>query len=367
MQKVRLGLIGHGNIGANHAAQVVHGRIPRLALTAVAESLPARQPNYSGVKVFSDPAALLKSGLVDAVIIATPHPAHAAQAIAALKAGMHVLLEKPFAVHKAEALEVAAVAKRRPKQVFAIDLNQRTDPYFRKIRDLVRGGTLGPLRRVQWTITNWFRPEAYYKSSDWRATWAGEGGGVLLNQCPHNLDLLQWIAGMPARVRAHCNFGRYHDIEVEDDVSAHLEYKDGAHATFIASTGEAPGTNRLEIALDGGRLVLEHEVLQITRNAQPASIFSRHSRELFLAPATTEEKLTGLGRGGQHSEILTNFTAAILDGTPLIAPAVEGIASLELANAMLLSAWTEKTVNLPLDSKAYAKALKQQIAGSKRR
>jgi predicted dehydrogenase len=367
MQKVRLGLVGHGNMGANHAAQIVNGRIPRLTLTAVAERLPARQPNHSGVKVFTDAGAMIKSGLVDAVLIAAPHPFHAPLATVALKAGLHVLVEKPFAVHKAEAVAVAALAKRRPKQVFGIVFNQRTDPYFRKIRDLVRGGTLGPVRRIQWTITNWFRPEAYYKSSEWRATWAGEGGGVLLNQCPHNLDLLQWIAGMPERVRAHCAFGRYHEIEVEDDVSAHLDYAGGAHATFIASTGEAPGTNRLEIALDGGRIVYEHEVLQITRNATPASVFSAASRELFLAPATTEEKLVGLGHGGQHSEILTNFTAAILDGVPLIAPAVEGLHSLELANAMLLSAWLDKPVDLPLDGKAYEKALRKKMGASRRR
>jgi predicted dehydrogenase len=367
MQKVRLGLIGYGNMGAGHAAQIVHGRIPRLTLTAVAESVPARQPSLSGVKVFAEPAALLKSGLVDAVLIATPHPLHAPLATAALKAGLHVLVEKPFAVHKAEAAAVAALAKRRPKQVFGIVFNQRTDPYFRKIRDLVRGGTLGPLRRINWTITNWFRPEAYYRSSPWRATWAGEGGGVLLNQCPHNLDLLQWIAGMPASVRAHCQFGRYHDIEVEDDVSAYFEYSGGAHATFIASTGEAPGTNRLELALDGGRIVYEHDVLQLTRNATPASTFSRTSRELFLAPATTEEKLMGLGHGGQHSEILTNFTAAILDGAPLIAPAGEGLNSLELANAMLLSAWTDRTVELPLDGKVYEKALQRKIGGSRKK
>jgi predicted dehydrogenase len=351
-------------MGAGHAAQIVHGRVPRLTLAAVAESSPARQPSLSGVKVFSDPIALIKSGSVDAVLIATPHPFHAPLATAALKAGLHVLVEKPFAVHKAEALAVAALAKRRPKQVFGIMFNQRTDPYFRKIRDLVRGGTLGPLRRINWTITNWFRPEAYYQSSPWRATWAGEGGGVLLNQCPHNLDLLQWIAGMPAAVRAHCHFGRYHDIEVEDDVSAYLEYPGGAHATFVASTGEAPGTNRLELALDGGRIVYELDVLQLVRNATPASAFSRTSRELFLAPATTEEKLMGLGHGGQHSEILTNFAAAILDGVPLVAPAVEGLNSLELANAMLLSAWTDKTVELPLDGKLYEKWLKRKISGA---
>ena len=366
MQKVRLGIIGYGKMGSGHAAQILSAKIPRLTLTAVAVNSLARRPTLSGVKVFSNPTTLLKSGLVDAVLIATPHPSHAPLALAALKAGLHVLLEKPIAVHKAEALRLMAAARRRPQQVFGAVFNQRTNPYFRKIRDLVRGGSFGTVRRINWTITNWFRPEAYYQSSDWRATWAGEGGGVLLNQCPHNLDLLQWMTGMPARVRAHCHFGRYHDIEVEDDVSAYLEYKDGAHAVFIASTGEAPGTNRLEIAADGGRIVCEHDMLQLVRNAVPAPVFSRTSREYFLAPGTTEEKIMGLGLGGQHSEILTNFTAAILDGVPLIAPAVEGIHSLELANAMLLSAWTDQTVELPLNAALYEKWLRRKIAAGRK-
>lgn len=365
MQQIRLGLIGYGGMGAGHAAQVLGHKVPRLTLTAIAESLPERHPNLPGVQVFVEPAALLESGLIDAVLVATPHPTHVALALAALRAGFHVLLEKPVAVHKAEAEALTAEAKRRPKQVFGAVFNQRTDPYFQKIRDLLRAGSLGPVRRLNWTITNWFRPEAYYQSGSWRATWAGEGGGVLLNQCPHNLDLLQWMAGMPARVRAHCHFGRYHEIEVEDDVSAYLEYADGAHATFIASTGEAPGTNRLEIATDGGRIVYEHDVLQLTRNLTPASVFSRASQEFFCAPATTEERLSGLGHGGQHQEILHNFTSAILDGTPLIAPAVEGIHSIELANAMLLSTWTKETVELPLDGRVYEEWLKRKIAGSR--
>lgn len=366
MHKVRLGLIGYGNMGAHHAGQILGGKIPRLTLAAVAESAPARQPALSGVKIFADPAALLKSGLVDAVLIATPHPSHVALALAALKAGLHVLLEKPIAVHKAEAVRLVAAAKRRPAQVFGADFNQRTNPCFQKIRDLVRGGGFGAVRRVNWTVTDWFRPEAYYKSSDWRATWAGEGGGVLLNQCPHHLDLLQWTLGMPARVRASCHFGRYHDIEVEDDISAYLEYPDGTHVTFIASTGEAPGTNRIEINADGGRIVCERDVLQLVRNAVPAPVLSRTSREFFSAPATTEEKLTNLGSGEQHAGILANFTAAILDGVPLIAPAAEGIHSVELANAMLLSAWTDRTVELPLNGAVYEKWLKRKIKTSAR-
>ena len=366
MKKVRLGLVGYGNMGAGHAAQILAGRIPRLELTAVAESAPARQPNLPGVKVFSEPAALLESGLVDAVLIATPHPTHAALAEAALKAGRHVLLEKPVAVHKAEAQRLIAAARRRPRLVFAAVFNQRTDPYFRKIRELLLGGEFGAVQRINWTITNWFRPEAYYRSSDWRATWHGEGGGMLLNQCVHNLDLLVWLFGRPRRVRAHGQFGRYHDIEVEDDVTAYLEYPGGRHAVFIASTGEAPGTNRLEVAADGGRIVYENDTLQLTRNAVPAPEFSRTSREFFTGPATRVETIAALGHGGQHNEILANFTAAILDGAPLIAPGAEGMHSLELANAMLLSTWMDDVVELPLDAKLYARWLAKKIAASRR-
>ena len=250
MKTVRLGLIGYGKMGAVHAGLILAGKVPELELTAVAESAPGRLDALAGPSKFSEPAELLASGLVDAVLIATPHPTHVPLGLAALRAGLHVLVEKPLAVHKADAQRLVAAGRRRPRQVFGEVFNQRTDPFFRKIRELVRGGEMGTVRRINWTITNWFRPEAYYRSSGWRATWAGEGGGVLLNQSVHNLDLFQWIFGWPRRVRAHCQFGRYHDIEVEDDVTAHLAYPDGLRAAFITSTGEAPGTNRLEVAAD---------------------------------------------------------------------------------------------------------------------
>jgi predicted dehydrogenase len=221
------------------------------------------------------------------------------------------------------------------------------------------------VRRVQWTITNWFRTHAYYGMGGWRATWAGEGGGVLLNQCPHNLDLFQWMFGMPSRVTGHCAFGRYHDIEVDDDVTAYFEYTSGMHATFITSTGEAPGTNRLEIAAENGRLVYEDDKITYTRNAVPMGEFSRTSPEAFGRPATTEVPVPAAGHGGQHVEVLQNFVDAVLDGTPLIAPAAEGIHSVELANSILLSAWTGQPVALPLDGAVYERALQAKIATSK--
>jgi predicted dehydrogenase len=363
-KKVRLGIVGLGVMGRVHATNLLARKVPRLELIAVAESDPARLADLPGVKTFATLQEMAASGLVDAVLIATPHFLHTTQGIEALAAGLHVLVEKPVSVHKADAERLIA-AHTRKDRVFAAMFNQRTDPYFSELRRLIRAGELGEVRRMSWTITNWFRTEHYYASGSWRATWAGEGGGILLNQCPHNLDLLQWLFGMPRRVRAFCRFGHYHDIEVEDDVTAHLEFPNGASGVFVASTGEAPGTNRLEVAAEGGRLVLENDRLLLTRNAIPMSEFSRTAASAFAQPATTETVLTPPDHGEQHLGILRNFADAILDRAPLIAPAAEGIHSVELANAMLLSTWMDRTIELPLDAGAYAQALAAKIAGSK--
>jgi predicted dehydrogenase len=305
----------------------------------------------------------MASGLIDAILIATPHYDHTTMGIKALQAGLHVMVEKPLSVHKADAQRLIA-AYTNKQQVFAAMFNQRTDQYYLKIRQLVRDGELGEIRRVNWIITNWFRTEHYYASGSWRATWAGEGGGVLLNQCPHNLDLFQWMLGMPQRVRANCGWGKYHDIEVEDEVTAYMEFPNGATGVFITSTGEAPGTNRLEIAGERGRLVYEDDKIVFTRNETPMTEFSRTVPEAFGRPATSNVEMPALDHGGQHNEILKNFTDAILDGAPLVSPAVEGIHSVELANAMLMSAWTGETIELPLDARRYEQLLKEKIAGS---
>ena len=363
---VRIGVIGLG-MGGMHARMLRDGKVPGGVLTAVSDLLPARLAPWrdvDGVHCFDDGQALLHSDAVDAVIVATPHYAHTTLGIAALQQGLHLLVEKPISVHKADCERLIA-AHADPSRVFAAMFNQRTDPYFQCIRALLQAGTLGAVQRVNWTITDWFRPEAYYRSGGWRATWAGEGGGVLMNQCPHNLDLLCWLFGVPARVRAFAGFGKYHDIEVEDEVTAYLEYANGATGVFVASTGEAPGTNRLEVTCDGGRLVYEHDVLTLTRNAMPTSEFSRSTRERFAAPATSTEVFTWPDHGGQHLAVLQNFVAAIARGVPLVAPAAEGIHSVELANAMLLSAARSRSVELPLDAAASARHLKRLVANSR--
>jgi predicted dehydrogenase len=243
--------------------------------------------------------------------------------------------------------------------------NQRTDSVYRKIRELVRGGELGKIRRVTWTITDWFRTEAYYASGGWRATWAGEGGGVLLNQCPHNLDLYQWIFGMPAKVRGFCKLGYHHKIEVEDDVTAYFEYKDGTSAVFITSTGEAPGANRLEISAERGRLVMEGGKLSFTRNEIPMTEFSRTTTGSFSRPPVWNVEIPVVQTGEQHNGILKNFTNAILDGEKLLAPAAEGIHSVELGNAILMSSMLGETVEVPFAASKYDKLLKNLIATSR--
>ncbi|HVM62071.1 MAG TPA: Gfo/Idh/MocA family oxidoreductase [Verrucomicrobiae bacterium] len=364
MNSVRFGIVGVGNMGWGHAEKILSGKVSRCQITAVCDPSPAKFARFPDAKGFTRSEELIRSGTVDAVLIATPHFDHTTIGIDALRHGLHVLVEKPISVHKADAERLIA-AHKGLKQVFAAMFNQRTDPYYRKLREMIQGGELGPIRRINWTITNWFRPDAYYKLGAWRATWAGEGGGVLLNQCPHNLDLFQWLFGMPQRVRGFCQLGRYHDIEVEDDVTAYFEYADGATAVFIASTGEAPGTDRLEVAADNGRLVFENDALVFRKNETPASEFSRTTTKPFSMPAATESKFTFPDHGGQHVEVLRNFVDAILDGKPLVAPAVEGLHSVELANAILFSSAHNQTIELPLDAAAYEKHLEQKIATSR--
>jgi predicted dehydrogenase len=341
--------------------------IPGCELAAVCDADPARLAPFGGIPAFATDRELLRSGSVDAVLIATPHYAHTTIGIAALKAGLHVLVEKPISVHVADARKLIR-AHTNPRQVFAAMFNQRTDPACIKVREMVLGGELGAIRRIQWTITDWFRSQAYYDSGGWRATWAGEGGGVLLNQGVHNLDLLHWIFGPPARVRAICRIGEHHDIEVEDDVSALLEYPNGATGVVVTSTGEAPGVNRLEISGERGRLTLEDKQLTFLRNEVETRVHSDTTREAYSPPNHWKVEIPlkhAQPQGGQHAAILRNFTNAILHGEPLIAPASEGLGSVELINAMLLSAHEDRAVALPVSPSRYSAFLRRRIADSR--
>lgn len=367
MKNVRLGIIGVGAMGSLHASSVMEQKAGRCELTAVCDINPAAFARFDGkILKFAKSGDLIRSGACDAVLIATPHYGHTTIGIDALERGLHVLVEKPVSVHKADCDRLMAAHKGK-HQVFAAMFNQRTDPHYRKVKQLIDGGQLGGLVRVSWIVTSWFRTDAYYASGGWRATWAGEGGGVLLNQCPHQLDLLQWLCGMPVKVCGFCGLGKRHKIEVEDEVTAYLEYANGATGVFVTSTGEAPGTNRLEIAGDLGRVVVENNKIAFTRNESSARKFCRTSKELFASPDVWNIDIPANGFGGQHVEVLQNFIDAILDGAALIAPASEGARSVELANAMLYSSLIGRAVDLPLDGKAYERVLKKLVANSGRK
>lgn len=364
---VRLGIVGIGNMGSGHLGQLTAGKIPRLEVTAICDTDPAKLAKYPGIKGFATHREMFSSGLIDAVLVATPHYDHTIIGIDAIAAGLHTLIEKPLSVHKADCQKLIAAYERRGRKdlIFAEMFNQRTDPRYRKLRELLRSGELGEIHRVNWIITDWYRTEQYYASGGWRATWAGEGGGVLMNQCPHQLDLMQWLFGLPKKVRANCGFGKFHDIEVEDACTAYLEYANGATGVFITTTGEAPGTNRLEVATDRGRIVIEGDDLQWIRTTIPVRQHLRESKQSFSQPERWEVRIPVNGRGGQHNEVLANFADAILDGKELIGPAPEGINGVELGNAMLMSALWDRTVELPLDAAEVAAEYRKLIAKSR--
>lgn len=359
MNKIRLGIIGVGNMGSGHLQNVIDGKCPKVEVTAVADINPQKLENAKkklpGLACFDSAEKMLDSGLIDAALIAVPHYNHPVYAIECFKRGIHVLTEKPAGVYARQVREMNEAAKKAGV-TFGIMFNQRTNPIYKKAREIVQSGALGVPKRLVWIVTNWYRTQAYYDSGSWRATWNGEGGGVLLNQAPHNLDLWQWIFGMPNKIRAFCTAGKYHNIDVEDDVTIYGEYENGATATFISTTGEAPGTNRLEISGDLGKLVLEDGKLKWWKLSTPEREFCFTSKEGFLSPKTEYEEYSEAAPDG-HSTILENFAEAILDGAELIAGGEEGLNSLSISNAAYLSSWTESWAEIPTDEALFEQHL----------
>lgn len=374
MDSVRIGIIGMGNMGSVHQAYLHRDEVKRCRLTAVCDVIPERLEPYEDVKKFENSEELIRSGEVDAVIIATPHYDHTTIGIDAFEQGIHVLAEKPISVHKADCQRLISAHEAHPGLQFGAMFQMRAYPVFQKIKSLISQGEIGDIKRTSWIVTSWFRTDHYYASGGWRATWKGEGGGVLMNQCPHNLDLLQWLCGMPTEVTAFCSYGKYHEIETEDDVTAVLRYANGATGVFVTSTGEAPGADRLEIVGDHGtiiceaapgKLCCESDSVRLLRNEVSAHTFCASAESSFDKPDLWECTVPLHGATPGHSSVTQNFIDAILDGVPLIAPAEEGIHSVELANAMLYSDWLGQPVALPLDGAAYESALLDRIANSR--
>ena len=391
MDKVRFGMIGAGNIGNTHIKNFMTEKVECGILTAVADLNPkklealkktyADNPLMKDVKFYNSDEDLIRSGDCDVVIIGVPHYDHPAVAIKALKAGLHIVVEKPAGVYTKQVKEMIEEAKKHPNQLFGIMFNQRTNPHFRKMREMIQNGELGEIRRTNWLITDWYRTQTYYDSGDWRATWSGEGGGVLLNQAPHNIDLFWWITGMiPKKVRAFCHQGQWRDIEVEDDVTAYFEYENGASGCFITTTADCPGTNRFEVCGTKGKLVYE---VVITGKAEEQK---RKITLTFYRMSVDEREFNANDKGSGmkkppfdvidvevnepfpgHAGILSNVAKAALGIEPLYARGEEGIYGVELANAMILSSWLGETVSLPIDEDLYYEELMKRVKTSRRK
>lgn len=367
---VKFGIIGVGNMGAGHLRTFHDGKVKNGVVSAIADlnekKIEAAKASCPGdYACYASGAELIDRADVDAVIIAVPHYQHPELSIRALNKGLHVICEKPAGVYTKQVKEMNEVAAKSDK-LFTLMYNQRTNPLYIKMRELVHSGEIGEIRRVNWIITNWFRTQYYYDSGSWRATWSGEGGGVLMNQCPHQLDLLQWICGMmPVKMRAFCHFGKWHDVEVEDDVTAYMEFENGATGTFVTSTADTPGTNRFEILGSKGKIVCEKDELTVMRTGQDVNEFIRTATGGFDQPKSETEIIKQSGDNPQHAGILNNFANAVLGLEPLYVDGREGLKCVELINSMLLSTWLDRMVTLPVNDKLYFRELKKHIKSSK--
>ena len=383
MNQVKLGIIGLGNMGSGHCNNILAGLTPELKLTAAADLRQSRrdwakETLPDDVVLFENGDQLIESGLCDAVIIATPHYEHPRLAILAFEHGLHVMSEKPAGVYTKQVREMNEAAIRSGK-VFGMMFNQRTNKLYQKIKEIVASGELGEIRRSQWMINSWWRPDSYYQQSAWRATWGGEGGGVLVNQAPHQLDLWQWICGIPVKVFSKNINGCHRDIGVENDVTMLVEFANGATGTFTTCTHDAIGTDRLEIDLDGGKIVVDnsktaHVYHYIDKEGNPCTedYLNEHMSMMEVAMLTsgngagsklyTEETFENNdGWGFQHTTVMQNFAAHILTGSPLLAPGEDGINGVNLANSSQLSAWTGREVSNPCDPEEYAAELNKLI------
>lgn len=369
MSKLKMGIIGFGNMGTTHANNLTKGRVKDMELGAICDIDPARleaaKELYPDVPRFDNAEELYKNGGCDVVIVAIPHYDHPKYVEMAFSYGLNVITEKPAGVYTKQVIEMNEAAKKSGK-LFGIMYNQRTADTYKKIKKMVADGTLGHIKRIQWTITDWYRPQAYHDSASWRSSWAKEGGGTLINQNPHQLDLWQWMFGMPDRISSHVSYGKYYNIEVEDDVTAYMEYDNGTTGVYITSTGEAPGTNRLEIACDMGKIVVENDKMIFWRNTVSEREFNKTNTEIFGLPECWKCEIpTKPASRTPHALIMQNFAESLLNGTPLIAPGYEGINGLTISNAIHLSSWTGETVDVKnFPHERFYELLKEKIANS---
>ena len=383
--RLRILCIGLGNMGLKHALSVAtspsmslvglcdtHQSMIDRAQASVSELANNKTDlnNSQPIPGFTDYLEAMDQVKPDGIIIATVHYSHPEIALAAFDRGIHVLVEKPLGVHAKDArtmVEGWLKAKTTyPGLIFSAMFQQRTYSHWKKIKELISQGALGRLVRTTWIITDWFRTQHYYNSGGWRATWAGEGGGVLLNQCPHNLDLYCWFVGLPKRVTGFASLGKYHDIEVEDEVTAYFEHDNAMVGHFITTTAEAPGTNRLEIVGEHGKLLFEYNKLTFYRNDQSMIQYSNETDKDFEMPGHRVEEIPlEPVVGGGHDLIIQDFAEAFHQSRDPIVPAQEGVESVLLGNAILYSALEGRTIEFPMDEQGYAEKIKELSKNSR--
>ena len=354
---IRLAIIGMGVMGCRYAQMIHSGQLSGIELAAVTRITPERKEQLKDiftkdVPIYSSASELFddvrtENLKLDAVLVVTPHLSHEAIAVEAMNLGLHVLCDKPSGAYSSQARRMNEEAGKHSELKFGMMFNQRMNPVFQKMKEIVASGKYGKVIRVNWIMTDWYRPESYYASGGWRGTWDKEGGGILLNQCPHNLDLLQWICGMPEYVQAYCIEGKYHNIEVEDEVTAFLKFSNGATGTIYATTGEASGINRFEISMEDALLVYEDNELKLRVLEEPEADFRANSKDLFGQPKAHWENVVCEGVDQAHVGVLQNFADAIEGKGDLFIPGTEGVKSLTISNAMYYSSWTNQAIHLP--------------------
>lgn len=376
MTNIRLGIIGLGAQGNTYADFINENKVKNVVIGAICDIDPDKKAlateKYPNTPFYNDYIDLLESGDVDAVVTTVPHYLHTEIGKAALNRDIHALLEKPADIYAEKVKEISDLAASKPELTFGIFFNQRTNPLYQKVKALIDDGEIGQIRRTNWIITTWWRPQAYYDQSSWRATWNGEGGGVLVNQAPHQIDLMQWLCGLPEKVYANVKYGYQRNLNVDDDVTTVLDYGNGATGVFITCTHDIIGTDRLEITGDKGKILVEDsKKITIKRLKQ-----SENEMNETMTWADVAEIFKGDGMGDiyetdtfefdsvwgeQHINVLENFAANIIDDTPLIAPGSDGINGVNFVNAIYLSSWLGKEVTLPVDPTEFKKALQHKI------
>lgn len=369
-RKLRVGIVGLGNIGMIHFEHL--SKMEGCRIAAICDNWKQKVEELSEkhqIDGYTDYTSMLDSGGLDAIVVATPHYQHPAVAIEALRRNIHVLVEKPVAVHVNDAEKMISVyeeeKRKHPNLIFAAVHQQRNHAHWLKIKEMLTDNVVGRLIRFSWINTGWFRTQAYFNSASWRGTWKGEGGGVLINQCAHNIDLLWWFFGLPERVISTARFGKNHNIEVEDEVHSILEYRDGLTGQFTASTSEFPGTDRLEIVGEYGKIVYEDNKIALIKNKESTIDVIKNSKNPFAAIEyeRIEIAINNSGNPG-HDYIIRNFIDSIREVKSPFVTASEGLYSVMLLNGMILSAVSEKKVRLPFDGDEYEKCLEKLIAES---